>query len=332
MFDFKVSAEEKKAGPSGGLYDLVIIGGGASGLTAAIYTSRDKLKTLVLDEEAAGGLAATTELIENYPGFPDGIAGSDLMDRFRKQAENFGAEIEEFEEVTEVEPVREGLIRVHTTDTVYETKMVLLATGSRPKKLNIPGEDEFYGRGVSYCATCDGPLFTGKDIVIIGAGNSGLQEGQHALSYVKSATFIEFLPYSPAEKILQERTMSHEKSTFYFNHMVTEIKGDDRVTGVVMKDRKTGEVKELPTDGVFIYVGYSPDTAFVEGLVELNKWGYVKTDEKMQTNVSGILAAGDVRANNVAQVTVAVGDGTRAALTARAYLTALEETKEGETA
>jgi thioredoxin reductase (NADPH) len=149
---------------------------------------------------------------------------------------------------------------------------------------------------------------------------------------VKSATFIEFLPYSPAEKILQERTMNHEKSTFYFNHMVTEIKGDNKVTAVVMKDRKSGEVKELSTDGVFIYVGYKPDTEFVQDLVDLNQWGYIKTDEHMRTNVPGILAAGDVRAGNVAQVTVAVGDGTKAALTARAYLTALEEEQEEATA
>lgn len=325
MFDFKVSDQKQEATSSGGLYDVLIIGGGAAGLAAAIYTARDRLKTLVLDKEAAGGLAATTELIENYPGFPKGIAGSDLMDLFRQQAENFGTEIEEFEEVTDVEPVRNGLIRVQTTDAVYETKLVVLATGSHPKKLNIPGEEEFYGRGVSYCATCDGPLFAGKDIVIIGAGNSGLQEGQHALSYAKSITFIEFLPYSPAEKILQERTMSHEKSTFYFNHMVTEIKGDDRVRAVLMKDRETGEVKELPTAGVFIYVGYSPDTEFVGDLVELNKRGYVKTDDEMHTNVEGILAAGDVRADNVAQVTVAVGDGTKAALTAREYIGGLEE-------
>jgi thioredoxin reductase (NADPH) len=325
VFDFKVSDQKEKAGPSGGLYDIVVIGSGAAGLSAAIYTSRDGLKTLVLDKEAAGGLAATTELIENYPGFPDGVAGTDLMEKFQAQAENFGAEIVEFEEVTKVDPLQKGRIRVHTTDEVYEAKMVLLATGSRPKKLGIPGEDEFYGRGVSYCATCDGPLFAGKDIVIIGAGNSGLQEGQHALSYVKSATFIEFLPYSPAEKILQERTMNHEKSTFYFNHMVTEIKGDSKVTGVVMKDRETGEVKELPTDGVFIYVGYKPDTEFVDDLVELNKWGYIKTDGQMRTTVPGVLAAGDVRAGNVAQVTVAVGDGTKAALSARAYITSLEE-------
>lgn len=325
MFDFKVSDQKQKTDSSGGLYDVLVIGGGAAGLAAAIYAARDRLKTLVLDKEAAGGLAATTEIIENYPGFPGGVAGTDLMDLFREQAENFGAEIEEFEEATEIEPVRRGLIRVHTTDAVYESKLVILATGSHPKKLNIPGEEEFYGRGVSYCATCDGPLFAGKDVVIIGAGNSGLQEGQHVLSYAKSVTFVEFLPYSPAEKILQERTMKHEKSTFYFNHMVTEIKGDDRVTAVLMKDRETGEVKELPTAGVFIYVGYSPDTDFVADLVARNKWGYIKSDDRMRTNVEGILAAGDVRANNVAQVTVAVGDGTRAALMAREYITEIEE-------
>ena len=325
MFEFKIGEELAKPEATGGLYDLVVIGAGPAGMTAAIYAARNSIKTLVLEKSSLGGLAATTELIENYPGFPEGIAGSELMDRFQKQTQRFGAEIIEFDEVLQIEPLKEGLFHVHTdSGEVYEARAVLIATGSRPKKLHLPGEDEFYGRGLSYCATCDGPLFKNKDVLVIGTGNSGLQEGLNLLGYAKHVTFVEFLPYSPAEKILQERTMSHEKSTFYFNQQVTEIKGGRVVTAVVMKDRATGEVPELPTEGVFVYVGYAPDTKFVEGQVEMNKWGYVKTDGKMRTNVEGIFAAGDVRADNVAQVTVAVSDGTKAALAVREYLADLE--------
>ncbi len=323
MFDFKVSGKQSQPKGETKQYDLIVVGGGAAGLTCAIYTSRDSIKTLVLEKEATGGLAALTGLIENYPGFPEGISGLELMEKFHQQAERFGATIQEFEEVTEVEPVRKGLLRVHTTEAVYETKLVLLATGSQPKKLHIPGEKEFAGRGVSYCAACDGPLFSGQDVVIIGAGNSGLQEGLSVLNYARSVTFVEFLPHSPAEKILQDRVMGHEKSTCYFNHQVLEIKGDDKVTGIVMQDRESGEIKELATAGVFIYVGYSPDTKFLQGLVDLNRWGYIESDAEMWTSVEGIMAAGDVRAANPAQVSIAVGDGAKAALAAREYLAAL---------
>jgi thioredoxin reductase (NADPH) len=321
MFDFKITDSAPKKETKGGLYDVVIIGGGPAGLTTAIYTARDGMKTLVLDRESTGGLAATTELIENYPGFPEGVSGMELMDRFRQQAERFGTEIVEFEEVREVVPVEEGLIEVHTDgDQVYRGKTAVIATGSRPKKLGVPGEDEFYGKGVSYCATCDGPLFRGKDVVIIGAGNSGLQEGIPVLEYANHVTILEFLPYSRAERILQERVSAHEKSEMVFNHRVTEIKGDRTVTGVVAIDRETDEEKFFPADGVFIYVGYTPYTDFVRDLVDLNKWGYIHTDGLMRTKVPGLYAIGDVRADNPAQLAVSVGDGTKAALAIREYI------------
>jgi thioredoxin reductase (NADPH) len=321
MFDFKVSDETPAKKASGGLYDVVIIGGGPAGLTTAIYTARDGMKTLVLDRESTGGLAATTELIENYPGFPEGINGMDLMDRFRKQAERFGTEIIEFDEVVDVNPIEEGLIEIQTDDdTVYQGKTVVIATGSEPKKLNIPGEKEFYGKGVSYCATCDGPFFKGKDVIIIGAGNSGLQEGLQVLDYARKVVFLEFLPYSRAEQILKDRVSTHEKSTLIFNQQVTEIQGDKTVTGVVAVDRETGEQKVYPTDGVFIYVGYSPRSEFVADLVERNKWGYIKSDEHMETGVPGLYAIGDVRADNPAQLSVSVGDGTKAALEIREFI------------
>jgi thioredoxin reductase (NADPH) len=321
MFDFKITDSTPKKGDQSELYDVLIIGGGPAGLTTAIYTARDGMKTLVLERESTGGLAATTESIENYPGFPDGVSGMELMDRFRQQAERFGAEIVEFEEVAKVVPVEEGRIEVHTeANEVFQGKTVVVATGSRPKTLGVPGEEEFYGKGVSYCATCDGPLFKGKDVAIIGAGNSGLQEGLQVLEYANRVTFLEFLTQSRAEQILQDRVRAHEKSTLVFNHRVVEIKGNRTVTGVVAVDRETNEEKFFPADGVFIYVGYSPYTSFVRDLVDLNKWGYIHTDELMRTKVPGLYAIGDVRADNPAQLTVSVGDGTKAALAIREYI------------
>jgi len=321
MFEFKLSPEPTKTEISGGLYDVVIIGAGAAGLTTAIYTARDGLKTLILERESAGGLAATTEMIENYPGFPDGINGAELLDRFRRQAERFGAEIVEFDEVVKVNPLKAGEIEVRTEGgKVYTGKTVVVATGSRPKKLNVPGEKEFYGRGVSYCATCDGPFFKDKNVVIIGAGNSGLQEGLQVLEYAKQVTFLGSLPYARAEHILQEHVKSHPKSALLFNQQVTAIQGDKTVTGVVAVDRETKEEHVYPTDGVFIYVGYSPYSAFVADLVETTKWGHIITDEKMQTKVAGLYAIGDVRADNPAQLSISVGDGAKAALAIRDFI------------
>ncbi len=325
MFEFTLSPDPTKAEISGGLYDVVIVGAGAAGLTTAIYTARDGLKTLILERESAGGLAATTEMIENYPGFPDGINGAELLDRFRQQAERFGAEIVEFDEVVKVDPLKAGEIQVHTEGgKVYTAKTVVVATGSRPKQLNVPGEKEFYGRGVSYCATCDGPFFKDKNVVIIGAGNSGLQEGLQVLEYAKRVTFLEFLPYTRAEHILQERVKNHPKSALHFNQQVTAIQGDKTVTGVVSVDRETKEEHVYPTDGVFIYVGYSPYSGFVAGQVETNKWGYIITDEKMRTKIPGLYAIGDVRADNPAQLSVSVGDGAKAALAIRDFILELQ--------
>jgi len=243
------------------------------------------------------------------------------MEKFRKQAERFGTEIAEFEEVTRIESVKKGLFKVHTeTGKGYESKTVVIGTGSEPKKLNIPGEKKFYGRGVSYCATCDGPFFKDKDVIIIGAGNSGLQEGLPVLDYAKSVTFIEFLPYSRAEQILQDRVKAHPKSQMLFNHQVTEIRGEQTVTGVVVVDRESKAEKVIAADGVFIYVGYSPFSKFVADQVEINKWGYIVSDAHMRTAIEGLYAIGDVRADNPAQLSVSVGNGAVAALNIREFI------------
>ncbi len=320
MFQLNISGSEQA--DTSKTYDLIVVGAGAAGLTSAIYASRDGWDALVLEKEATGGLAATTHLIENYPGFPEGIDGSELMEKFAEQAKRFGAQIVEFEEVASLKKNDDGIFEVTTNNGTYKGRTVILATGSRPKHLGIPGEEEFANKGVSYCATCDGPLFKGQDVVVIGCGNSGLQEAQILLEYAKSVTFVEFLSYSIAEKVLQDRVVNHPKVKCYFSHMAVEIKGDDFVNAIVIKDRETGELKEIPTQGVFVYVGYQPYTDFVKDVVELDERGYIITDKHMHTNVPGLFAAGDVRSGNLAQVAVAVGDGAKAAIAVREYLQA----------
>lgn len=300
------------------MYDVIIVGGGAAGLSVGIYTSREKLKTLILEKGMLGGLTATTDWIENYPGFPEGVHGIDLMDKMKKQTQKFGAEIVQAE-VKSVKPAREK-IEVQTNRGRHSAFAVIVAAGSVPKKLNIPGEDKFRGNGVSYCATCDGPFFEGKDIAVVGCGNSGLQEGEFLFKFVRSITFVEFLPYMTAEKILQERIKKNKKAKFLLNHALTSINGENLVESVTVKNRQTGEEKMIETSGVFIYAGFLPNSDFLKGVVESDSSGYIPTNEKMETSVPGIYAAGDIRPTSVRQVTTAVGDGTTAAIMAAKYI------------
>lgn len=303
-------------------YDVVILGAGPAGLTAAIYTSRAKLKTLVVEKEAVGGEAAATDLIENYPGFPEGITGGDLAQKMEEQAKRFGAEIV-FADVESVELQGNPKSLVINGKRV-EAKAVIIATGTSPRELGVPGEKEFKGRGVSYCATCDAPIFAGKDVAVIGCGNSGLQEGLYILKFAKSATFVEFLPTIKAEKILQDRIKAQPNVTCLLNHEVVEIKGDVMVNAIVVRDRATGETKEIPVQGVFVYIGLLPNTELFKGKIELNKWGYITVDRKLQTSVPGVFAAGDVIDKDVRQVATAVGDGATAAVSAQSYIEELE--------
>lgn len=319
MFNLNIGKEQEIDAQQ--LFDVIIVGAGAAGFTAGIYTARDGWETLILEKEASGGLAASTHRIENFPGFPDGIDGSELMERFQQQAERFGAQLVEFDEVTRIEKDAAGIFVIHTASgKAYRGRAVLLATGSQPKKLGIPGEAKLYSHGVSYCATCDGPLYKDQDVVVIGCGNSGLQEAEILLQYARKVTFVEYLDYSIAEKVLQERVQGNPKTVCHFSHEAMEIKGDTSVSAVVIRDRKTGELEEIPAAGVFIYVGYQPETDFVRGQVDLDDNGYILTDEHMRTSLPGVFAAGDVRANNLAQVAVAVGDGAKSAVAMREYL------------
>ncbi len=318
---FSLNIDNSPSADESRLYDLIVVGAGAAGFTAGIYASRDGWKTLILEKESSGGLAASTHLIENYPGFPKGIGGPELMENFQAQAEKFGAVLEEFDGVKSIFKDEENIFSLRTEGgKQYRGRAVLLATGSKPKKLGIPGEAEFYNKGVSYCATCDGPLYKNQEVVVVGCGNSGLQEAEILLEYAKKVTFVEFLDHSIAEKVLQDRVKSHKKTTCMFSHMAVEIKGDQRVNALLVKDRETNETVEIPAAAVFIYVGYKPYTDFVADLVKLDSYGYIITDKRMRTSVPGIFAAGDVVSENLAQVAVAVGDGAKAAVAVREYL------------
>mgnify|MGYP002641337961 CR=1 FL=1 len=318
---FSLNLDNSETADESELYDVVIVGAGSAGFTTAIYSSRDSWKTLILEKEASGGLAATTHSIENYPGFPKGVEGPVLMENFQKQAERFGAVLEEFDGVKSISKGDDGVFIIETdAGKSYRGRTVLLATGSEPKKLDIPGEAEFYNKGVSYCATCDGPLYKDEEVVVIGCGNSGLQEAQILLEYAKKVTFVEFLDLSIAEQVLQDRVKSHEKTVCKFSHMATEVKGENLVKSLVVKNRETEELIEIPAAAIFIYVGYKPYTSFVEGLVDLDDYGYIVADKYMKTSVPGIFAAGDVVSENLAQVAVAVGDGAKAAVAIREYL------------
>ncbi len=304
-------------------YDVVIIGAGPAGLTAGIYTRRSLLSTLILEESVPGGQAATTDKIENYPGFVEPVGGVELMEKMEEQAKRFGAEIH-FEKVIGIENNEKDKIVKLSNGKAVKTKAIIIATGAQSRKINVPGEKELRGKGISYCATCDGPLFAGKDIVIVGGGNSAVEEGLFLLRYVKSITYIQDLPDLTADKIIAEKIKKAENVKFYFSHLVTAFKGKDRLESVEFIDRNTNEKKEIKVDGAFIYIGMVPNTEFAKGIVEMDKYGYIITDDKLQTSVEGIFAAGDVRSKILRQVVTAAGDGALAAFSVEKYIDSLE--------
>ncbi len=304
-------------------YDVLIIGGGPGGLTTGMYAGRAQLKVAMFERLMPGGQVASTEWVENYPGFEEGIGGVDLMQRMEKQARKFELEILS----GAVEEVQLDLSpkKVVSNGIEYFAKTVVIATGTDPKLLNVPGEKEFKGRGVSYCATCDGPFFKDKDVVVVGGGSSGVQESLYLSRFVRSIRLVEFMDHLNAEKILEKRAREDPKFTFYLNHEVVSINGEQTVSSVTVKDRATHEEKVLSADGVFIWVGLIPNTDFLEGKVKLNRWGYVVTNEDMETSVPSVFAVGDVRDKSVRQITTAVGDGTIAAQSALKRIEAFEE-------
>lgn len=299
-------------------YDVIILGAGPAGMTAGIYAGRALLDTLIIEDKVVGGEASSTNLIENYPGYPDGISGMELTANMKNQAEKFGAHIlvSPLKKV-EINGESKSLI---TEDGTFHSKALIIATGTTPKKIGIPGEDEFKGRGISYCATCDAPFFKDEHIAVIGAGNSGIQESLYLLDFVKSITIVEFLDHMTAEKILQERINKKENVEILLNHKVTSVNGKETVNSISIESRETGKIRNIEVAGIFIYVGLKPNTIFLKDELNLNKQGFIKTDENLKTSKEGVFAAGDVIEKSLRQVATAVGDGALAAFSAKTYI------------
>lgn len=304
------------------VHDVIMIGAGPASLSAAIYTTREDIETLLFERGVVGGLAAITDWVDNYPGFPKGIAGLTLADELRQQAERFGAKIE-LGEVTKI--VDEGKYkRLETTSGDMLAKAILLGTGSDYKKVGVPGEQEYYGRGVHYCATCDGAFYRDKKLVVVGGGNSAVQE---AMFLTRFASHIDLLvrgDHFRASEVLQHELENKHKDkiTVHFNTTTDEIVGENNsVTKVVGTDKTTGSKVEFPTDGVFVFVGLKPNTEFLkDSVVELDEIGFVKTDDKLETKIPGVFVAGDVHSGATMQIASAVGEGATAALRLREYL------------
>jgi thioredoxin reductase (NADPH) len=305
------------------IYDLIIIGGGAGGLSAGIYAARGKMKTLLLEEKRkTGGQCATTSEMENYPGTIEST-GPALMENFCEHAKKFGVEFQRGR-VDKIDIAEDGFIKTITTkkgDT-YQAKSILIATGAEPRVLGIPGESEFRGRGVSYCATCDADFFEDLDIVVVGNGNTAVEESVFLTKFVNKITMVVIHDEGvmDADKTAQEHCFANPKIDYIWNSTVTGIIGDDLVTGVQVKNIKTGEESEVACDGVFMFVGTVPRTDFIKGQIELTRQGYIPTTEKMETNIPGIYAAGDVRDKFLRQVITAAGDGAIAAVAAEKYI------------
>lgn len=304
-----------------GLYDVIIIGAGPAGLAAAIYTGRARLKTLVLEKAIPGGQILLTDWIENYPGFPEGIAPFELMENFRKQALRFGAVIEN-DEVQSLERKKDGWL-IHGLYDDYFSKAVIIATGSTYRRLGLESEARLIGRGVSYCATCDGAFFRDKVVAVIGGGDNALTEALYLTKFCRLIYIIHRRQAFRAVKILQERVEASDKIQVFWNSVVEEIVGENKVEGLKIRDVMSGEEKYLQVDGVFVSIGMEPQSAFLRGLVELNEWGQIKVNENMATNQPGLFAAGDVVDACPRQVATAVGTGVAAAIAVDDYLSSL---------
>jgi thioredoxin reductase (NADPH) len=300
------------------MYDVLIIGAGPAGLTAGLYTSRSGLRTLILDKENLGGELMNRELIENYPGYPDGILGPELGSNMLTQAMNYGTEIK-LDKVERIE-VNEDYKVIKTSQAAYWGRAIIIACGAHPKKLGVLGEEEFVDRGVFYCATCDGPRFTDKVVAVAGGGDSGITEALSLARIVSKVTVVELLPQLTATKILQERAFQNPKLEIKCGFKVEAIRGDEQVKALDILDMQRGQKSVLEVEGILVHVGIEANTNYLKGSVPLNEKGQVLVNEKMETEIAGIFAAGDIRHNSLCQISTAVGDGATAALSLMKYL------------
>ena len=310
------------------MYDIIIVGGGPAGLTAGMYACRGEMNTLLLEKAGAGGQILMAELVENYPGFHEGISGYELTDRMKKQAEKFGLDIRT-EEVKNI--VRKGReVTVITETREYKCLAVIIAAGAGMRKLGVPGEDELRGRGVSYCATCDGPFFRDKEIAVVGGGNSAVHEAVFLSKFGKSVKLIHRRSKLRAAKILQKTFFANEKTEFIKDSIVTGINGKDMVESVSLENVKTGQESKINCGGIFVAVGVIPNSKFLKGNVEIDEKGYIITDNDMKTSAEGIFACGDVRKKTMRQVINACGEGAQAVYSAQEYVEELKGTSYGK--
>ena len=300
-------------------YDVIIIGGGPAGLTAGLYTSRAKLDTLVIEREVIGGQVANIEAIENYPGFPDGVNGFELSQQMQKQAEKYGAVIL-YNQATALELKADGKKLIKTSDGDFEARAVILAGSAKRRKLGIPGEEEYTGRGVSFCATCDAPLFKDKPVAVAGGGNSAITEALHLARFASKVTVIHRRDQLRASPILQDRAFTEPKMKFLWDTLIQKVQGGDFVESLSLKNARTGQESVFKVEGLFVSIGFDPDTAFLKGIVTLDAEGHVITNTEMETNVPGIYAAGDIRVKLSRQIITAAGDGATAAMAAERFL------------
>ena len=304
------------------IYDVIIIGGGPAGLTAGIYASRARLKTLLLESITISTQAVTTSEIENYPGFPEGASGFDLIEKFKKQAVKFGTEIKAktVKSLKETKAEGKNAWLVEADGETFSAFSVILASGAKPKKLGIPGESKFIGRGVSYCAVCDAAFFKEKSVVVIGGGDTAIEDAVFLTKFAKKVTVIHRRDRLRATKILQERALSNKRIEFALNSVAIDIMGDKKVTSVQIENVKTKEKKEILADGVFVLIGYEPNTEFLKGTVKMDEKGYVISDDDMRASVPGLFACGDLRKKLLSQVVTAAGEGATASHSARLYV------------
>ncbi len=311
------------------VYDLIVIGGGPAGLTASIYAARENLRTLVIDSKGLGGQAGVTERLDNYPGFPEGIGGGELADRIVEQARRYGVEMLQAVSVRTIATDGEEVDVETATGDHYHARVALIATGSTYRRTNAPGEDELLGAGIHFCATCDGPFYRGaSQLVVLGGGNSGLEEGLFLTQFVDKVTIVQRGDRLTATKLLQDKVARDPKMEVLLNRSVKAFRpkddGSGKLGAVVLENTATREVEELHPAGCFVFIGLDPNTDFVKGLVDLDERGLIVTDMGLQTSLSGVFAAGDVRAGSTKQLASAVGEGAAGAIAIRRYLEAQE--------